>query len=159
MRRRGKLLVVMEQGAIRRLLAEALSLGGYEVKVAGEEAEDLSPANGERLNLVLYDVSMPPAHGRETLRRIREWDAEAQIVAFSDPATAEMARQAQELGAREYVGDPFDLSTLLRVIADNTRPAPRPMRTPRHSRGGGPSTSGGTCARVSTFVRLVARDR
>lgn len=124
MRRRGKLLVVMEQGAIRRLLAEALSLGGYEVKVTGEGPEDLSLPDGGRLNLVLYDVSMPPAHGRETLRRIRERDAAARIVAFSDPATAEMARQARDLGAREYVGDPFDLSTLLRVIAEHARPAP-----------------------------------
>ena len=124
MRRRGKLLVVMEQGAIRRLLAEALSLGGYEVKVAGQGPEDLSPPNGERPNLVLYDVSMPATGGRETLRRIREKDAEARIVAFSDPATAEMARQARDLGAREYVGDPFDLSTLLRVIADNVPSAP-----------------------------------
>jgi DNA-binding NtrC family response regulator len=124
MRRRGKLLVVMEQGAIRRLLAEALSLGGYEVKVTGEGPEDLSLPDGGRLNLVLYDVSVPAAGGNETLRRIREWDPEARIVAFSDPATAEMARQARDLGAREYVGDPFDLSTLLRVIADNARSAP-----------------------------------
>jgi len=124
MRRRGKLLVVMEQGSIRRLLAEALSLGGYEVKVAGQGPEDLSSPAGERPNLVLYDVSMPATDGREALRRIRSWDAEARIVAFSDPATAEMARQARDLGAREYVGDPFDLSTLLRVIADNARSAP-----------------------------------
>lgn len=124
MRRRGKLLVVMEAGSTRRLLAAALSLGGYEVKVAGEGPEDLSPPNGERPNLILYDVSMPAADGGETLRRIREWDAEARIVAFSDPATAEMARQARDLGAREYVGDPFDLSTLLRVIADNVPSAP-----------------------------------
>ena len=128
MQTRGKLLVVMEQGPIRRLLAEALSLGGYEVKVAGEEPEGLSPPNGEPPNLVLYDISTPAADGRETLRRIREWDAEARIVAFSEPATAEMARVARDLGAREYVGDPFDLSTLLRVIADHARPALRPGR-------------------------------
>ena len=121
MRRRGKLLVVMEQGAIRRLLAEALSLGGYEVKVAGDRPEDLIPGAGERLNVVLYDVSAPAPYGRETLRRIREWDAEVRIIAFSDPATPEMAREAQDLGAREYVGDPFDLSTLLRAVADNAR--------------------------------------
>jgi CheY-like chemotaxis protein len=126
MRKRGTLLVVMEQGTTRRLLAEALSLGGYEVKVAGEGREDLSSPAGERPNLVLYDVSMPTPDGRETLRRIREWDEEVRIVAFSDPATAEMARQAHDLGAREYVGDPFDLSTLLRVIEDNARPALHP---------------------------------
>jgi DNA-binding NtrC family response regulator len=122
MPRREKLLVVMPQGSIRRLLAEALCLGGYEVKVAGEGTEDLSPKRGQRLPLVLYDVSSPDADAREALRRIREGDPEARIVAFSDPATAEMARQARDLGACEYVGDPFDLSTLLRVIADYARP-------------------------------------
>ncbi len=116
--------MVMKQGSIRRLLAEALSLGGYEVKVTGGRPDRLGPPDRERLNLVLYDVAMPAADGRETLRRIREWDAEARIVAFSDPANAEMARRARDLGAREYVGDPFDLSTLLRVIADNARSAP-----------------------------------
>ncbi len=123
MRRRRKLLVVMPEGSIRRLLAEALSLGGYEVKVAGEGSEDLRLRDGERYSLVLYDVSSPAADARETLRRIREWDGEARIVAFSDPATPERARQAYGLGAREYVGDPFELSTLLRVIADNARSA------------------------------------
>jgi len=157
MRRQGKLLVVMEQGAIRRLLAEALSLGGYEVRVTGEGPEDLRLPDGERLNLVLYDVSMPPAHGREVLRRIREWDAEAQIVAFSDPATAEMARRALDLGAREYVGDPFDLSTLLRVIADHARRAPRPMKIPHHGRGGGASAPGRTPAAASIFGGPDAR--
>ena len=90
----------------------------------GGEPEDPSPPDGERLNLILYDVSIPAAHGRETLRRIREGDAEARIVAFSDPATVEMARQARDLGAREYVGDPFDLSALLRIIADNAGSTP-----------------------------------
>lgn len=123
MRRRGKLLVVMQRSAIRRLLAGALSLGGYEVEVAGEGPEEFGLPDEERPALVLYDVSMAAAHGGRILRRIREWDAEARIVAFSDPATPEMARQACKLGAREYVGDPFDLSTLLRVIAENARPA------------------------------------
>lgn len=113
--------MVMGQGSIRRLLAGALSLGGYDVKVAGESPGGLCPPAGERLNLILYDVSIPAADGGETLRRIREWDPEARIVAFSDPPSAEMARRARDLGAREYVGDPFDLSTLLRVIADNAR--------------------------------------
>jgi DNA-binding response OmpR family regulator len=157
MRSRRKILVVMEQGAIRRLLAEALSLGGYEVKVTGEGSEDPRLPDGERPSLVLYDVSMPATLGRETLRRIREWDEEARIVAFSDPATAEMARQARDLGAREYVGDPFDLSTLLRVIADHARRAPRPMRTSQHGRGGGASAPGRTPAAASIFGGLDAR--
>jgi CheY-like chemotaxis protein len=159
MRKRGKLLVVMEQGTTRRLLAEALGLGGYDVRVAGGGTEELRAPVGERPSLVLYDVSMPAPVGRESLRQIRQWDERARIVAFSDPATAEMARRARELGAREYVGDPFDLSMLLRVIADNARGAPRPMRTPRHSKGAGPSTPGGTRAGPSTSVRLVARGR
>jgi two-component system chemotaxis response regulator CheY len=142
MRRRGTLLVVMKQGTTRRLLAEALGLGGYEVRVAGGRTEELRAPMGEGPSLVLYDVSMPTPLGRESLRRIREWDGEARIVAFSDPATAEMARRARALGAREYVGDPFDLSTLLRVIADHARPALHPGGTPAAA-----SISGGPVAR------------
>lgn len=142
MRRRGTLLVVMKQGTTRRLLAEALGLGGYEVRVAGGRTEELRAPMGDGPSLVLYDVSMPAPLGRESLRRIREWDGEARIVAFSDPATAEMARRARALGAREYVGDPFDLSTLLRVIADHACPALHPGGTPAAA-----SISGGPVAR------------
>lgn len=124
MRRREKLGVVMQQGSLRRLLGEALSLGGYAVTFVGGGPEGAGLAGEEALNLVLYDLSVPAAEGREALRWIRARDAGARILAFSDPATAEMARQACDLGAWEYVGDPFDLRTLLRAIADNVRSAP-----------------------------------
>jgi DNA-binding NtrC family response regulator len=129
MRRRRKLLVVMEDGSVRRLLAGALSLGGYDVSVAGREATDSGAHDREHHNLILCDVSLLPLAAEGTPRKSRIWGAEARIVAFSDPPTAEMARRAQDLGAREYMGDPFDLSTLLRVIADNERPVPSKERT------------------------------
>ena len=141
MRRRRKLLVVMEDGSVRRLLAEALSLGGYDVIVTGREATGLSAQDKEQLNLILYDVSLSALPTEETPCRSRMWDTGARVVAFSDPPTAEMARLARDLGAREYVGDPFDLSTLLRVIADNARPVPIKERTQLKTDNGQPVIS------------------
>ncbi|MEI8190282.1 MAG: hypothetical protein WCI75_11255 [candidate division NC10 bacterium] len=101
MRRRGKLLVVMEDGSVRRLLAGALSLGGYDVIVAGREATELGAQDREQLSLILYDVSLSALPNEETPSRIRAWDTGARVVAFSDPATAEMARRARDLGEPE----------------------------------------------------------
>jgi len=149
MRRRRKLLVVMEDGSVRRLLAGALSLGGYDVIVAGRETPDLGAPDREQLSLILYDVSLSALPYEGMPRRSRAWDTGARVVAFSDPATAEMARRARDLGAREYVGDPFDLSTLLRVIADNARSVPTSI--PAHRGGGGRkrATRGGSAPGAS----------
>jgi DNA-binding response OmpR family regulator len=154
MRRRRKLLVVMEDGSVRRLLAGALSLGGYDVSVAGREATDLGAHDREQLNLILYDVSLLPLPAEGTPCRSRVWGAGARIVAFSDPPTAEMARRARDLGAREYVGDPFDLSTLLRVIADNARSVPTSLPAHRSAGGRGRTIHGGSASGTGAGGRM-----
>lgn len=122
MRKKGTVAVVMEGGSVRQLLAGALALGGYEVQVAGSGSGLLGPPQRGRPDLILLDVSLPATDSAEALRRIRAEDRRARVVAFSARPTVEMARQARNLGAREFVGDPFDLKTLLHVIADNARP-------------------------------------
>lgn len=119
----GTVAVLMERGAVRRLLAAALALGGYAVRLAGSGAEALGPARGERPDLILLDASMRGPAGPGALRRILARDPGTRVVAFAARPTVEMARRARDLGAREFVGEPFDLRTLLRVVADNLRPA------------------------------------
>ena len=122
MRKRRTIAVVMEGGPVRQLLAGALALGGYEVRVAGSGRGAPGPPQRERLDLILMDAALPATDSTEALRRIRAGDRGARVVAFSGRPTVEMARRARDLGAREFVGNPFDLRTLLRVIADNARP-------------------------------------
>lgn len=101
-----KLLLVDDDVELIELLAELLSLEGFEVEVAnnGQQALDKLDAG---YDLVLLDVMMPVLNGIETLKQIRR--------KFTVPVMMLTARGEEidrvlglELGADDYLPKPFN---------------------------------------------------
>ena len=67
-------LVVDDERVIRRALQRVLERDGHVVTLAecGKEAIDLYTQHWQDLDVVVLDVMMPDADGREVLRRMRE---------------------------------------------------------------------------------------
>lgn len=116
---KGKILVVDDQEEMRQFLTRILGLQGFEVAAARSGPEALALLEMDPPDLIFLDLVMPGMNGIETLRRIKAKDKAAKVVIFTAYASVETARAAMELGARDYLGKPFDLALLLQVIEDN----------------------------------------
>ena len=108
----GRVLVVDDDPNVQEILREFLSAKGYEIITAGDGAEGLRRVKEERPHLILLDVQMPKMDGLEVLRRLREIDKEVSVIMITSVNEQEIARQAIELGAFDYIVKPLDLPYL-----------------------------------------------
>lgn len=79
----------------------------------------------ERLtpDLILLDIEMPDMDGFETLGRLRETPAYAEIpvVFLSGSVSGELEEKSKSLGAKALVAKPFDTDSLLALIERLTK--------------------------------------
>jgi CheY-like chemotaxis protein len=124
---RARILVVDDESAIRRFVADALRSSGYEVTTARDGREALAGLYGETLSpaLVLTDIDMPGMSGVELAARIHA-DRPATRVILMTGREASAARARERAGLVEGVLlKPFGLSELLHVVLEAlARPAP-----------------------------------
>jgi two-component system, cell cycle sensor histidine kinase and response regulator CckA len=78
-------LLVDDEGAVRRLLTHALAGCGYTVLGAsnGEEALQLAAAHSGPIDLLVTDLRMPGVGGREVAARLRAVRPEIKILFLS----------------------------------------------------------------------------
>src|ERR1700716_3655164 len=65
-----RILVVDDEPAVRRSVRSALTLEGYEVRLAREGAEALDVLASERVDAIVLDLLMPGVDRREVCRRL-----------------------------------------------------------------------------------------
>jgi signal transduction histidine kinase/CheY-like chemotaxis protein len=110
----GRILVVEDDPDIRSLVIETLRAAGHEVLGARDGAEGLEVARRERPDLLIVDKLMPRMDGTAFVSEYRATDGSAPIVALC--AARDAPQWASSIGAAAYVGKPFDLDELERVI-------------------------------------------
>lgn len=118
---RGKVLVVDDEQDLCDLLSKGFSLAGYAVSTAASGSEALAVLERESPDVIVLDLGLPVMSGMETLRRIRQRGHRSRVVILTARGTPAIAREAMALGVREFIGKPFDLDRLLRVVADEMR--------------------------------------
>ena len=117
------MLVVEDDEAIRRLVTMTLFEEGYEVLSASNGAIALEHSRQHAPDVVLLDMNMPIMDGWECFRRLREGPGPHPPVIVMTAATSAQAR-AEQLGADDHLGKPFDIDDLLRVVERNLPSTP-----------------------------------
>ncbi len=110
----GRILVIDDEPAIRRLVRGALERAGWTAGEAASAGEGLTAARREGCELVLLDLGLPDRDGLELVALLKAMDR-AVIVLTARDATAEKVA-ALDLGADDYVVKPFDTDELLARI-------------------------------------------
>jgi PAS domain S-box-containing protein len=111
-------LVVEDEEAVRRLVADLLSDAGYEVLEAAdaEAAMALASARRDTIHLLLTDMVMPGLSGRKLADRVRTLHPEAKVLlvsGYSESLTAE------DLGKSiRYLPKPFTPEQLTRIVKE-----------------------------------------
>ena len=109
---RGRLLLVDDEPALRRVISRALVSAGFEVANAADGAAALALFQLARVDAVISDVRMPVMGGLELLGRLRAHDPELPVVLISASTELQTKSDAVQLGAFDFLQKPLDLSEL-----------------------------------------------
>lgn len=111
-----QILVVDDEVAIREVLIEFLSEHGYAATGAANGREALQLVRTIRPQIILLDIAMPGMNGIETLKKLRQEFPSAAVIMISGHADNDMALQALDLGAYDFIQKPLDFRYLERTL-------------------------------------------
>jgi excisionase family DNA binding protein len=106
-------LVVDDDARLREFMRVNLEMEGYSVREAASAEEALEAIEGSAPELVLLDVVMPGIDGWQMLQRMQERHGSIPVIMFSGKVDEAAASEAEERGARGFIGKPFDPQQLI----------------------------------------------
>ncbi len=114
---KGRILVVDDDAAHRKMLETVLDEEGFDVEHAEDGEAAVSAAENEFYDLVLMDIRMKGMGGIEALKKIKETTRGIPIVVMTAFASVDTAVDALKSGAYDYLAKPLDIDELKIVIA------------------------------------------
>lgn len=115
-----QILVVDDDGAVRRVLRKHLETEGHQVREAPNGNAALELMRSEIPDLVITDAYMPGMDGIELAIRVRQQGINANIVTISGggfKGGAEVLERAKLLGAVRALAKPFTRDELLEAVS------------------------------------------
>ncbi|MGD8320833.1 MAG: response regulator, partial [Gemmatimonadota bacterium] len=110
------ILIVDDEGNIRRMLRALLESEGYSVREAGTAEEGLMEAERAPPEAILLDLMLPGMSGLEALPRLAESVPGVPVVMMSGRATLSDAVEATRRGAFHFIEKPLTPETVLVTI-------------------------------------------
>lgn len=135
---RGKILVVDDEAAIRRMICLALNQAGYDCLEAADANEARTRIVNDTPDLVLLDWMLPGVNGVEYARRLRREKLTQNLPVIMLTARAEEEDKVRglESGADDYITKPFSTRELIaRINALLRRHAPLIADVPLEANG------------------------
>jgi CheY-like chemotaxis protein len=112
------ILLVDDEERFARNLAKILEKRGFAVSTAFGGAQALALlGSGAPIGVVVLDVRMPDMDGIETLRHIKQIDADIQVIMLTGHASLEDGTEAVRAGAFDYLQKPYDVEDLVVKIS------------------------------------------
>jgi DNA-binding response OmpR family regulator len=125
--KRGRILTIEDDAAIRRGIVDALTFAGYKVIQAANGSEGCKVAVSREYDLLLLDMVLPGMTGLEILRNVRNVRPTLPVIILSARGEERDRVSGLKLGADDYVVKPFSVDELLaRVEAVLRRSPSRP---------------------------------
>jgi two-component system, NtrC family, nitrogen regulation response regulator NtrX len=110
------ILIIDDERAIRKTLAEILGFEGYKIEEAADGEEGLKKFQSATFDVVLCDIKMPKLDGIEFLTKATEINPDVPVIMISGHGNIETAVEAVKKGAFDYISKPPDLNRLLITI-------------------------------------------
>ncbi len=108
----GKLLVVEDDPAIQKMIADYFRHNGYQVVTASDGEAGIKAAFDERPDALILDVMLPKTDGFSVCRHIRERNPSLPILILTAKDDVVDKVLGLEMGADDYVTKPFSLREL-----------------------------------------------
>jgi len=113
---KAKILLVDDEEDILKTLSASLEDEGYEVWTSRDGTEAMEMVRNLHPDIIFLDIWIPGMDGIETLRAIKEFDADIEVVIMTGHGTVNTSVQAIKLGAADFLEKPLSLDTVLQTI-------------------------------------------
>jgi len=108
-----KILIVDDDDALRKNIAEVLTGAGYDTKQAASGREAVDIAADADFDVVLLDLIMPKMSGSDVLVELKRVSPRSKVIMITAFASIENAVDAMKRGAADYLSKPFKIDDLL----------------------------------------------
>ena len=108
-----RILVVDDEPHIRDMVIRALQSAGYAIDSAGDGKAGLALALAGDYQLVILDLVMPHADGRDILERLRHERPDEPVMVLSCLSDTTTKVACLDMGAHDYLTKPFSMDELL----------------------------------------------
>ena len=112
----GSVLIIDDEEALRKVLAESLTADGYDVDFAIDGAEGLDKLSQNQYDVTLVDLRMPKVEGMEVLTTVRKSSPRMPVIVISGLAHERDFQAAQKAGAFACIKKPFNVIELLDTV-------------------------------------------
>ncbi len=111
-----RILVVDDEGSIRKTLREILEFEKYDVDEAADGLDCLAKVKKHQYDVIILDIKMPKMDGLEALERIQILSPDTPVLVISGHANIDTAVEAVKKGAFDFISKPPDLNRLLITV-------------------------------------------
>lgn len=112
-----RILLIDDNAAFSRIVADCLSAAGYAVDVATNGERGLELFRTRRPDVVLLDLGLPGMSGTTALAELRRLDRTVPILVLSGEPDPHLAHSLVTRGAFACLQKPFALGELERVVS------------------------------------------
>jgi signal transduction histidine kinase/HD-like signal output (HDOD) protein len=114
---KGRVLVIDDEEALRKVLTETLTGKGFDVDTAADGVEALEKLQRKSYQVALLDLRMPRKHGLEVLATVKRTVPHMPVIVISGVADERELITAKQAGAFTCIKKPFEINTVLEAIA------------------------------------------
>ncbi|HVN71638.1 MAG TPA: response regulator [Desulfomonilia bacterium] len=111
-----QVLIVDDSQELANVIADFLSMYGYQVHTARDGYDALQCMNSQQIQIVVSDIHMPRMDGFTLMGEIKTRYPKVPIVLITGFSVNEAQKMAFERGANAFVAKPFKLKELKNVI-------------------------------------------
>ncbi|MGA1192244.1 MAG: sigma-54-dependent transcriptional regulator, partial [Bdellovibrionota bacterium] len=164
---RKTILLVEDADTLREVLVQILEEDGFDVVAVESVKKAREQFRHSRFDCVLSDFKLPDENGIDLLRTIREIDRDTPFLIMTAYGTIEIAIEAMQLGANDFILKPFHPESLQEKLhqviahrqivsrASGSRPKSQKRFATHNQRTQDVLTQAEKAARVDTTVLLL----
>jgi DNA-binding NtrC family response regulator len=123
-------LVVDDEEIVCDRLKNHLEKDGFRVETFTDSRRALAALEDERYDVIVTDFKMAGATGLDVLHNVRNRGYPAQVIIITGYASMEAAREAEAVGAFDFLCKPFELKTLSKLVKRAAKSAKRRIGRP-----------------------------
>jgi len=127
----GAVLVVDDEEPVRKLVCNMMEVMGFTVLSAsdGQKCVEIFRAEGNRIRLVLLDMTMPHLDGEETFRELRRLQHDVKVILSSGYSQQSITSQFAGRGLAGFIQKPFRFEELAQAVRSALGTGPIKERT------------------------------